>query len=106
MLTIFSILNHKFPNVLDLRPLQEQVKKAFCFNKNPFVLESNYFPNKIIKHDHCGYILRKEVNVICVHSSSPLKLVSCILNEVLKVSPLGVDSLWGDCTFIPADWGP
>jgi hypothetical protein len=22
-----------------------------------------------------------------------------------KVSPLGVDSLWGDCTFIPADWG-
>jgi hypothetical protein len=23
----------------------------------------------------------------------------------LKVSPLGVDSLWGDCTFIPADWG-
>ena len=23
----------------------------------------------------------------------------------LKVSLLGVDSLWGDCTFIPADWG-
>ena len=22
-----------------------------------------------------------------------------------KVSLLGVDSLWGDCTFIPADWG-
>ena len=22
-----------------------------------------------------------------------------------KVSPLGVDSLWGDCAFIPADWG-
>ena len=21
-----------------------------------------------------------------------------------KVSLLGVDSLWGDCTFIPADW--
>ena len=23
----------------------------------------------------------------------------------LKVSLLGVDSLWGDCLFIPADWG-
>ena len=23
----------------------------------------------------------------------------------VKVSLLGVDSLWGDCTFIPADWG-
>ena len=23
----------------------------------------------------------------------------------IKVSLLGVDSLWGDCTFIPADWG-
>ena len=22
-----------------------------------------------------------------------------------KVSLLRVDSLWGDCTFIPADWG-
>ena len=22
-----------------------------------------------------------------------------------KVSLLGVDSLWGDCTFIPVDWG-
>ena len=22
-----------------------------------------------------------------------------------KVSLLGVESLWGDCTFIPADWG-
>ena len=22
-----------------------------------------------------------------------------------KVSLLGVDSLWGDCTFIPGDWG-
>ena len=25
--------------------------------------------------------------------------------EGAKVSLLGVDSLWGDCTFIPADWG-
>ena len=23
----------------------------------------------------------------------------------LKVSLQGVDSFWGDCTFIPADWG-
>ena len=23
----------------------------------------------------------------------------------VKVSLLGVDSLWGDCTFIPANWG-
>ena len=27
------------------------------------------------------------------------------LRDTAKVSLLGVDSLWGDCTFIPADWG-
>ena len=27
------------------------------------------------------------------------------LRFLFKVSLLGVDSLWGDCTFIPADWG-
>ena len=27
------------------------------------------------------------------------------LRAETKVSLLGVDSLWGDCTFIPADWG-
>ena len=27
------------------------------------------------------------------------------VNMYIKVSLLGVDSLWGDCTFIPADWG-
>ena len=26
-------------------------------------------------------------------------------NHLGKVSLLGVDSPWGDCTFIPADWG-
>ena len=26
-------------------------------------------------------------------------------NDAAKVSLLGFDSLWGDCTFIPADWG-
>ena len=25
--------------------------------------------------------------------------------DLRKVSLLGVDSLWGDCKFIPADWG-
>ena len=29
----------------------------------------------------------------------------CITMWPNKVSLLGVDSLWGDCTFIPADWG-
>ena len=28
-----------------------------------------------------------------------------VCTYVLKVSLLGVDSLWGDCTFIPVDWG-
>ena len=27
------------------------------------------------------------------------------VRECPKVSLLGVDALWGDCTFIPADWG-
>jgi hypothetical protein len=31
---------------------------------------------------------------------------SCIRKEVTsyKIHNLGVDSLWGDCTFIPEDW--
>ena len=27
------------------------------------------------------------------------------LSMLIKVSLLGVDALWGNCTFIPADWG-
>ena len=29
----------------------------------------------------------------------------CECTEFPKVSLLGVDSPWGDCTFIPTDWG-
>jgi hypothetical protein len=32
-------------------------------------------------------------------------LPHCIWSKC-KVSLQGVDSLWGDCTFIPVDWGP
>jgi hypothetical protein len=39
-----------------------------------------------------------------------LPQVNIILKDIIlwsfsKVSLLGVDSLWGYCTFIPADWG-
>jgi hypothetical protein len=43
-----------------------------------------------------------------VNSSLILKICHLGLKHffiIPKVSPLGVDSLWGDCMFIPADWG-
>ena len=27
------------------------------------------------------------------------------ISELIRVSVQGVESLWGDCRFIPADWG-
>ena len=32
-------------------------------------------------------------------------LDSCLGNMYFRVSVQGVESLWGDCRFIPADWG-
>ena len=28
-----------------------------------------------------------------------------IFRDLIRVSVQGVESLWGDCRFIPADWG-
>ena len=72
-------------------------RKRSCFGKSPYVL------------------FRKAPNV----QLSELKLCDCdfpasLSNNSLrsckhifsnKVSLLGVDSVWGDCTIIPADWG-
>ena len=72
-------------------------RKRSCFGKSPYVL------------------FRKAPNV----QLSELKLCDCdfpasLSNNSLrsckhifsnKVSLLGVDSVWGDCTVIPADWG-
>ena len=30
---------------------------------------------------------------------------ACDLGKYIRVSVQGVESLWGDCRFIPADWG-
>ena len=38
-------------------------------------------------------------------SAGFVKYCPIVLITKCKVSLLGVDSLWGDCTFIPADWG-
>ena len=38
-------------------------------------------------------------------TNSLLSSILCCPCLSPKVSLLGVDSLWGDCTFIPADWG-
>ena len=35
--------------------------------------------------------------------TQPPEKLSHIETKTIKVSLLGVDSLWGDCTFIPAD---
>ena len=32
--------------------------------------------------------------------------LNLFLKTGLRVSVQGVESLWGDCRFIPADWGP
>ena len=48
-----------------------------------------------------------EVVCIIITSLVTQQLVLIIITccYAHKVSFLGVDSLWGDCTFIPADWG-
>jgi hypothetical protein len=43
------------------------------------------------------------ITFICLINS--LQLWKSRSGNTKIVSLLGVDSLWGDCTFIPADWG-
>ena len=50
-----------------------------------------------IKHNFILVILKKRKHKVQKYSAFGRGL--------FKVSLLGVDSLWGDCTFIPADWG-
>ena len=48
---------------------------------------------------------RKREAELTRHSDLFLRISFGNSTTSLKVSLLGVDSLWGYCTFIPADWG-
>ena len=52
------------------------------------------------RHGHFGQALN--VLVDFAQENQHWAHGNCVMN---KVSLLGVDSLWGDYTFIPADWG-
>ena len=49
-----------------------------------------------------GSLRIKNTVVCCIFTSSKRLLVQC---PFFRVSVQGVESLWGDCMFIPADWG-
>ena len=51
----------------------------------------------------CGFITL--ASELVTHVSIITMIAFTIERYIFKVSLLGVDSLWGDCTFIPADWG-
>ena len=59
--------------------------------------------------EQLSFILFKSMEELLIFCQSLLKihfisdLIKCSI--FAKVSLLGVESLWGDCTFIPADWG-
>ena len=57
-----------------------------------------------------GLVLLTMLGILLLATIIILLLYGCALESEIKsrqakVSLLGVDSLWGDCTFIPADWG-
>ena len=58
---------------------------------------------------HCAFAGRadRRWNHYEEGTESPLLQVKLFLNcrVLCRVSVQGVESLWGDCRFIPADWG-
>ena len=65
---------------------------------------------EIFKSDHFEVVHGNRSSTLCValwdHDKSLLIFIYFIyLCIYFKVSLLGVDSLWGECTFILADWG-
>ena len=72
------------------------------------VLVTNLWLNSILKSDNLQYITMGcwDERFIAQVSDVP-SIISFIISYRLgaRVSVQGVESLWGDCRFIPADWG-
>ena len=50
----------------------------------------------------------EKINILIICTMGPAKdtgLYQTITTTFCRVSVQGVESLWGDCRFIPADWG-
>ena len=97
------------------------LKVRFAYFLNGFL--GNSLVTLLLKTSsvHCGYAFQgewiispvawiwhltiRQVKNIQNSCSTPLIIFCAVQCHRIKVSLLGVDSLWGDCTFILADWG-
>ena len=77
----------------------------------PHALDSSAMPSSSTSSSVIEELLRRPAADVASAPFTMENLVHlvwfCPYNFTIfsKVSLLGVDSLWGDCTFIPADWG-
>ena len=87
--------------------------KMKCFSKKVFYIFCTTLSllSGTTMHIQCiYYVMCMPVSLVSYHRQALLQTFLWIrytlyIYVLVKVSLLGVDSLWGDCTFIPADWG-
>ena len=78
---------------------QYMTRKELMTSNNEFwICQSRIFSIKFADHFH---LIQKGF----FSQNQNRQKISTDVSVYAKVSLLGVDSLWGDCRFIPADWG-
>ena len=82
-----------------LRPKETNGSKSGILSRNFYV--SNYVCS--INFNHIVFFFKIHKRVKKVSFSDCKNVVKTLGNT--RVSVQGVESLWGDCRFIPADWG-
>ena len=66
------------------------------------------YQNKWDHHNDYIWIIVGPMATVLVVRTKILLIKSCgglFLCNRIRVSVQGVESLWGDCRFVPADWG-
>ena len=92
--------NKHFDKDRDQKQKSNSIKNNKRCKRDRFQMTQYDFPLLWNKPDLLNCFQKSDHN----HSQQSYFL-NCKQSVVFTVSLQGVDSLWGDCTFIPADWG-
>jgi hypothetical protein len=65
-----------------------------------------FFKNTYLEYRLARITINHFIVIVVIKKTHTVWTVNDVLGNIFhtKVSLLGVDSLWGDCTFILADW--
>ena len=86
-----------------VRQMSYVTKHLIVIRPHPDFFSSLKCPNCYLKTYLAAVISQLGKFIDCCNNAKQSRLVNCRVSS--RVSVQGVESLWGDCRFIPADWG-